>query len=128
MAFHYSELIFSSKECWMNSTSNFNLLFNSKQSFIFSYSTFPIHFSSIYKHQDQGKSYSTVEELFADACPSFLPYFNTSSKFGFSKFANLNDRAINELVEASLRVNYGQSISVPLFVGKFQFLVYSVQY
>jgi hypothetical protein len=55
----------------------------------------------------------------AEASSQFVSYFKTSSKDGFSTHAKVNEYIIDDLVRGSLRVNYGQSLNVHLFVGRF---------
>lgn len=49
--------------------------------------------------------------------PSFVKYLNISVRDGYLK-EGFSESLINELVQASLRVNYGQNINVHEFVGK----------
>ncbi|XP_065201064.1 prenylcysteine oxidase 1-like isoform X2 [Planococcus citri] len=74
-------------------------------------------FDRIYELQLQGKSFETVEDLLGSASANFLKYLNIDSEDGFSKIAGINEVTINDLVRGSLRVNYGQTTNVHLFVG-----------
>lgn len=49
--------------------------------------------------------------------PSFVDYLNISVREAYLK-QGFSDLLITELVQASLRVNYGQNINVHEFVGK----------
>lgn len=77
----------------------------------------------IYELQENGKSFTTVEEMFTEIDSQFMSYFKMSSKEGFSKQASVNEVTIADLVKGSLRVNYGQSTNVHLFVGNIYFLI-----
>lgn len=50
--------------------------------------------------------------------PSFVNYLNISVKDAFLNQEDLSNSLITELVQASLRVNYGQNTNVHEFVGK----------
>lgn len=50
--------------------------------------------------------------------PSFVNYLNISVKDAYLKREHISESLINDLVQASLRVNYGQNINVHQFVGK----------
>lgn len=50
--------------------------------------------------------------------PSFVNYLNVSVKDSYLNIEDFSKCLINELVQASLRVNYGQNINVHEFVGK----------
>lgn len=50
--------------------------------------------------------------------PSFVHYLNISVKDAFLKNENLPEILIKDIVQASLRVNYGQNTDVHEFVGK----------
>lgn len=50
--------------------------------------------------------------------PKFANYLNVSVKDAFLVNDDFSESLINELVQGSLRVNYGQNISVHEFVGK----------
>lgn len=54
--------------------------------------------------------------------PSFVDYLKISVHDGY-RSEGISEKIINELVQASLRVNYGQNISVHEFVGK---IIYNV--
>lgn len=51
--------------------------------------------------------------------PSFVNYLNVSVRDAYLNHEDFSECLINELVQASLRVNYGQNINVHEFVGKF---------
>lgn len=50
--------------------------------------------------------------------PSFVEYLNVSVREAYLRDENLSEPLVNELVQASLRVNYGQNTNVHKFVGK----------
>jgi hypothetical protein len=50
--------------------------------------------------------------------PSFVHYLNVSVKEAFLKTESLPETLIQDIVQASLRVNYGQNTGVHEFVGK----------
>lgn len=80
---------------------------------------------SIYKLQETGNAFVTVEELFAAADPKFLAYFNISAKEGFRNHVYLNEKTVDDLVRATIRVNYGQTTDVHLFLSTSDFYLYS---
>jgi hypothetical protein len=49
--------------------------------------------------------------------PQFVEYMHVSTKDGFKEHG-FSEKIIDELVSATLTVNYGQSTSVHKFVGK----------
>lgn len=71
----------------------------------------------IYKLQSSGKSFDTMQDLLSAMDPSFVDYLNISVKDGFMK-NGFPEALVAEIVQASLRVNYGQNINVHEFVGK----------
>jgi len=50
--------------------------------------------------------------------PSFVNYLNISVRDAYLKEERFSESLITELVQASLRVNYGQNTNVHEFVGK----------
>lgn len=72
----------------------------------------------IYELQSNGQSFDTTYDLLAAMDPSFVNFLNISVKDAYMKHEQFSESIINELVEASLRVNYGQNINVHEFVGK----------
>lgn len=71
----------------------------------------------IYKLQANGQSFDTTYDLIKSMDPSFLNYLNISVKDAYLK-NDYSESLITELVQASLRINYGQNINVHQFVGK----------
>lgn len=49
---------------------------------------------------------------------SFVSYLNISVRDGYLKNQDIPECIVDELVQASLRVNYGQNTNVHEFVGK----------
>lgn len=72
----------------------------------------------IYELQSNGQSFNSTYDLLAAMDPSFVNYLNISVKDAYLKNEDFSESIINELVQASLRVNYGQNINVHQFVGK----------
>ncbi|XP_046615254.1 prenylcysteine oxidase-like isoform X1 [Neodiprion virginianus] len=73
-------------------------------------------FENIYRYQDEGVAYDNVHDLISAMSPEFPKLLQISTaeylhSLGFSK------EIINELVEATLVVNYGQNTDVHSFVG-----------
>lgn len=59
-----------------------------------------------------------MQDLLSAMDPSFVDYLNISVKDGFMKNEGFPEALVAEIVQASLRVNYGQNINVHEFVGK----------
>lgn len=77
-----------------------------------------VDFFRIYSLQEKGQTFTTVEELLCAMNPKFIN--NTAeSTFEGLKQDGFSLRTIDELVMATLRTNYGQTTSVPKFVGEF---------
>uniref|UniRef100_A0A2S2QCA5 Prenylcysteine oxidase n=1 Tax=Sipha flava TaxID=143950 RepID=A0A2S2QCA5_9HEMI len=74
-------------------------------------------FEKIYQLQSNGKSFDTVNDLLSAMDPSFVHYLNVSVKEAFLKTESLPETLIQDIVQASLRVNYGQNTGVHEFVG-----------
>lgn len=49
--------------------------------------------------------------------PTFVDYLNISVKDAYEKHEGFSESIVNELVQASLRCNYGQTVNVHEFVG-----------
>lgn len=60
--------------------------------------------------------------------PSFVNYLNVSVRDAFLNHEQMSESLITELVQASLRVNYGQNINVHEFVGKTIFMLFYYYY
>ncbi|BES90704.1 Prenylcysteine lyase [Nesidiocoris tenuis] len=73
-------------------------------------------FESIYETQEKRKCFSNLDDLMYHIHPSFLEHMRVSTKAGFER-AGFSDKIIDELIEATLRCNYGQTTSVHQFVG-----------
>lgn len=71
----------------------------------------------IYELQANSQSFDTTYDLLTSMDPSFINYLNISVKDAYLKY-DFSESLITELVQASLRVNYGQNIDVHQFVGK----------
>lgn len=74
-------------------------------------------FERIYELQTNGLSYDSTYDLLTAMDPSFVNYLNISVRDAYLKEERFSESLITELVQASLRVNYGQSTSVHEFVG-----------
>ncbi|KAJ6632986.1 Prenylcysteine oxidase [Pseudolycoriella hygida] len=74
-------------------------------------------FDRIYGLQKEGRAFDNVEDLVAAMNPEFLTYLNVSVKDGYVEKERFSQKIVNELVQASLRCNYGQTVKVPEFVG-----------
>lgn len=78
----------------------------------------------IYELQAKNQSFDTTNDLLAAMDSSFVNYLNISVKDAYLE-QDFPETLINELVQASLRVNYGQNTNVHEFVGKiFNILFY----
>lgn len=75
----------------------------------------------IYKLQEDGNAYATVEDLFAAADPKFLPFFKISADDGLRTYVKLSKQTINDVVRSTLRANYGQTTDVHLFLSTSDF-------
>ncbi|XP_050441089.1 prenylcysteine oxidase 1-like [Adelges cooleyi] len=73
-------------------------------------------FDRIYEHQAAGHSYDTVNELLMAMDPAFSGYLNISIKDAFLNLG-YSEKLIEEIVKASIKVNYGQDVNVHQFVG-----------
>lgn len=71
----------------------------------------------IYNLQKEGKAFNDVDQLLAAMDPTFCNYLNVSVKEAFIEMEGFSESIVNELVQASLRCNYGQTINVHEFVG-----------
>lgn len=72
----------------------------------------------IYELQDKNESFESINDLLYAMDPKFADYLNVSVKDAFLVNDDFSESLINELVQGSLRVNYGQNINVHEFVGK----------
>lgn len=75
-------------------------------------------YSRIYELQDKNESFESINDLLFAMDPKFADYLNVSVKDAFLVNDDFSESLINELVQGSLRVNYGQNINVHEFVGK----------
>ncbi|XP_066996508.2 prenylcysteine oxidase 1 [Anabrus simplex] len=73
-------------------------------------------FDRIYALQDDGKHYSTVTELLNDMSPDFVEGLQETAGSGFKR-SGFGDLLVDELILATLAVNYGQTLDVHKFVG-----------
>lgn len=73
-------------------------------------------FENIYTLQANGKSFSSVLDLMNAMSPQFGDDMHISARDGFKEHG-FSEKIIDELVSATLTVNYGQSTSVHKFVG-----------
>ncbi|XP_060835997.1 prenylcysteine oxidase 1-like isoform X1 [Rhopalosiphum padi] len=74
-------------------------------------------FERIYELQTNGFSFDSTYDLLTAMDPSFVNYLNISVKDAYLKEEHFSESLITELVQASLRVNYGQNTNVHEFVG-----------
>lgn len=72
----------------------------------------------IYELQTNGVSFDSTYDLLTAMDPSFVNYLNISVRDAYLKEEHFSELLITELVQASLRVNYGQNTNVHKFVGK----------
>ena len=80
-----------------------------------------IYFFRIYSLQDNGKTFLSLTELLNAMSPDFVEDLQETVKDGFTE-NGFSERLIDELVSATLTVNYGQSTKVHEFVGKYHIL------
>ncbi|KAF6207369.1 hypothetical protein GE061_018610 [Apolygus lucorum] len=73
-------------------------------------------FERVYNIQNQNKSYECLDDLMSAIDPNFLQYMDVSTLDGF-KEDGFSSEIIDELIQATLKVNYGQTTSVHRFVG-----------
>lgn len=81
------------------------------------YRLFSLYNCRIYTLQANGISFSSVLDLLNAMSPQFVDDMHVSTKDGF-KDDGFSEKVIDELISATLTVNYGQSASVHKFVGK----------
>ncbi|KAG4080356.1 hypothetical protein HA402_010848 [Bradysia odoriphaga] len=74
-------------------------------------------FDRIYDLQKEGHTFENVHDLLAAMDPTFPNYLNVTVHDAFVNDEGLSESIVNELVQASLRCNYGQTINVHEFVG-----------
>lgn len=72
----------------------------------------------IYELQGNNESFESINDLLLAMDPKFADYLNVSVRDAFLVNDDFSESLINELVQGSLRVNYGQNINVHEFVGK----------
>jgi len=72
---------------------------------------------SIYELQSNSQSFDSTYDLLRAMDTSFVNYLNISVRDAYLDQENFSESLINELVKASLRVNYGQNLNVHEFVG-----------
>lgn len=73
---------------------------------------------SIYSLQNKGEAFWTVGDMLKAMNPQFETDRKVKSGVGFKKLG-FSDLLVDEIVAASIRVNYGQDILVHKFVGMF---------
>uniref|UniRef100_A0A0A9WJS4 Prenylcysteine oxidase n=1 Tax=Lygus hesperus TaxID=30085 RepID=A0A0A9WJS4_LYGHE len=73
-------------------------------------------FDNVYDVQDKNNSYECLDGLMSAIDPVFLKYMDVSTFDGF-KEDGFSSEIINELIQGTLKVNYGQTTSVHRFVG-----------
>lgn len=83
----------------------------------------PNIYDRIYSIQDEGYAFSNVADLLSAMDPLFVLMMERSLENGL-KHAGISSLFIEELANAVMRVNYGQSTDVHQFVGNFQFSFY----
>lgn len=71
----------------------------------------------IYDLQKNGHTFENVHNLLAAMDPNFVNYLNVSVHDAFVNDEGFSEKIVNELVQASLRCNYGQTVNVHEFVG-----------
>ncbi|XP_069754924.1 prenylcysteine oxidase-like [Narcine bancroftii] len=74
-------------------------------------------FLRIYKYQAHGYAYSTVEEMMQSLGGERFINLTRRSMTETLQELGISQRFIDEIVTAVTRVNYGQSASIPAFVG-----------
>lgn len=74
------------------------------------------YFSRIYIFQDNQETYESVDDLLNAMKPDFVKDLHISCKEGFQE-SGVSQRVIDELVMATIMVNYGQTTSVHKFVA-----------
>ncbi|XP_050523354.1 prenylcysteine oxidase 1-like [Daktulosphaira vitifoliae] len=74
-------------------------------------------FDKIYELQNAGKSYDDIVDLLVAIDPDFGSYLNISIKDAFINNLGFSELLVDEIVKASLVVNYGQDVDVHQFVG-----------
>ncbi|KAK6474792.1 prenylcysteine oxidase-like isoform X1 [Huso huso] len=74
-------------------------------------------FMRIYKYQAHGYAFSTVDELLHSLGGSLFINMTRNSVSESLLELGLSQRFIDEVIAAVTRVNYGQSVSIPAFVG-----------
>ncbi|XP_046364893.2 prenylcysteine oxidase-like isoform X1 [Haliotis rufescens] len=74
------------------------------------------NFTRIYKLQNEGIAFTTVEDMLQVMDPEFVRYTHTTI-MDVMKEQGFSDIFIKEMVHAIMRNNYGQSVAIPAFVG-----------
>lgn len=78
----------------------------------------PVNFSArIYKYQAHGYAFSSVEELLHSLGGSGFINMTRRSLSESLLELGVSQRFIDEVIAPIMRVNYGQNISIPAFVG-----------
>lgn len=81
-------------------------------------SPFCFYVFRIYKYQGHGYAFSSVEELLHSLGGSgFLNMTHRSLSESLLELG-VSQRFIDEVIAPVMRVNYGQNISIPAFVGR----------
>ena len=75
------------------------------------------HVCRIYDHQAKGHAFTRVEELLSSMSPDFLRLLQ-STLADELRSSGFSEPLIQELVNAGIRCNYGQSTSIHAFVGE----------
>ena len=70
----------------------------------------------MYKLQERGHAYSTVEDFLMETEPKLVEYTKKSVK-QLLKEEGFGERFIDEFVMAAMRVNYGQTTDIHGLVG-----------
>lgn len=74
--------------------------------------------SRIYKYQAHGYAFSSVEELLESLGGSGFINMTRRSLSDSLLELGVSQRFIDEIIAPIMRVNYGQNVSIPAFVGQ----------
>lgn len=86
---------------------------------IVSHSLLVLHFPHrIYKYQAHGYAFSSVEELLSSLGGSGFHNMTQRPLSESLLELGVSQRFIDEVIAPIMRVNYGQNVSIPAFVGK----------
>lgn len=77
-----------------------------------------VYLCRIYKYQAHGYAFSSVEELLDSLGGSGFINMTRRSLSDSLLELGVSQRFIEEVIAPIMRVNYGQNISIPAFVGK----------